>query len=575
MRDDLRLLKLLTLVMVFILTALVLAGCDDDDDSSGTGEAVCGNGIVEEGEQCDGSNLGNAVECKDLGYTRGTLGCRADCTYDVDGCSSAACGDGVVDSGEECDDGTGNSNEPNASCREDCRLPGCGDGVVDDALGEVCDDGNTQSGDGCSADCHSTEVCGNGIIDVTEECDDGNDVDWDGCNTCTITEFQVNTSTDGDQSVPSVAVSSDGKFVVVWRSESQSGTASSGLYARLYDSDGSSDGSEFQVNTYGASYGWYPVVAMSPDGSFVVIWQNEDQDGSGSGIFGQRYDSDGSPVGSEFPVNSTTQGRQENPSVAMGPNGSFVAVWQNPYQDFSGSDLFGQRYDSDGNPVGGEFRINTYTDGWQHSPRVAVGPDDSFVVVWESDGQDGSGSGIFGQRYDSDGNSVGGEFRINTYTEGHQRSPDIAMDSQGNFVVVWESDGQDGSGSSIFGQHYASDGSPVGGEFQVNAQTHYSQTHPRIAMGFDGRFVVIWSSNDGSYEGVYGRLFDSDGNPQGDEFQVNVYTDDGQVMPDVSMGSDGRFVVVWTSAQQDGSYGGIFAQRYTPDGTPLGLLSMP
>jgi len=57
-----------------------------------------------------------------------------------------------------------------------CIDPGsCGDGVIDP--GEVCDDGNVTDGDGCSADCHSDETCGNGIIDLhahnPEECDDG------------------------------------------------------------------------------------------------------------------------------------------------------------------------------------------------------------------------------------------------------------------------------------------------------------------------------------------------------------------------------------------------------------------
>src|SRR5262249_28144837 len=86
-------------------------------------------------------------------------------------CGSATaviCGNGVVDPGEECD------GQPD--CTTDCRhkLPGCGDGKVDP--GEQCDDGNTQSGDGCSSTCQNevSEACGNGTIDPGETCDDGN-----------------------------------------------------------------------------------------------------------------------------------------------------------------------------------------------------------------------------------------------------------------------------------------------------------------------------------------------------------------------------------------------------------------
>lgn len=58
----------------------------------------------------------------------------------------------------------------------------CGDGRL--AFSEACDDANTQDGDGCSALCHSTEVCGNGIVDGArgEQCDDGNAADDDFCH---------------------------------------------------------------------------------------------------------------------------------------------------------------------------------------------------------------------------------------------------------------------------------------------------------------------------------------------------------------------------------------------------------
>ena len=81
---------------------------------------------------------------------------------------------------------------PAGRCYSGVCLPvACGNGRVDIAdptdptdTGEVCDDGNQVSGDGCSADCLSTETCGNGIVDVAahEQCDDGNLDDHDGCD---------------------------------------------------------------------------------------------------------------------------------------------------------------------------------------------------------------------------------------------------------------------------------------------------------------------------------------------------------------------------------------------------------
>jgi hypothetical protein len=67
-------------------------------------------------------------------------------------------------------------------------------------------------------------------------------------------------------------------------------------------------------------------------------------------------------------------------------------------------------------PQGDEFQINSYTNGIQVLPSVAVTGTNQFVVVWESNGQDGSNLGVFGRRYDR--GIAGGEFQINSYTTG-------------------------------------------------------------------------------------------------------------------------------------------------------------
>ena len=105
-----------------------------------------------------------------------------------------------------------------------------------------------------------------------------------------------------------------------------------------------------------------------------------------------------------------------------------------------------------GNPLGPEFLVNTETSGHQIFSSVAADPSGNFVVVWQSDLQDGSGFGIFGQRYLSGGAPLGPEFRVNTFTTGAQRKPSVAADTAGNFVVVWQSADQDGSGYGVFGQ---------------------------------------------------------------------------------------------------------------------------
>jgi hypothetical protein len=83
----------------------------------------------------------------------------------------------------------------------------------------------------------------------------------------------------------------------------------------------------------------------------------------------------------------------------------------------------------------------------------------SPASAWTSraDAQDGSSSGVFGQRYANSGSPLGAELRVNTYmtgTQSTQFSRSVASASDGNFVVVWGSYLQDGSASDLFGQLY-------------------------------------------------------------------------------------------------------------------------
>ena len=223
--------------------------------------------------------------------------------------------------------------------------------------------------------------------------------------------------------------------------------------------------------------------------------------------------------------------------------------------------------------VGVEFQVNTYTTGDQTLPAVAAnGP--GFVLVWSST-RDGSFHGIFGQRFSS-GGAQGGEFQINAYTEGEQYRPRVAADSVGNFVVVWQSTGQDGDSRGVFGHRFDSSGAPLGGEFQVNSFTVGYQGAMDVAAEADGDFVVVWSSylQDDFFSGVFGRRFSSAGVPQATEFQINASTTASEYVSAVGIQSDGHFVVTWASAQVGGGSLDIFARRFDSAGTPQGVFQV-
>jgi hypothetical protein len=252
---------------------------------------------------------------------------------------------------------------------------------------------------------------------------------------------------------------------------------------------------------------------MDSLGNFVVVWESYGSNGTDSdynSIQGQLYDSDGDPVGGEFQVNTVTSSRQEDVAVTADGQGNFIVVWESQFVFIKG-----QIYDDSGAAVGGEFRVDS--NGYGSRPAVAADSTGNFTVVWQAEeagGVDTSRTSIEMQRFDSSGNPLGGQFQVNTYTTEWQEDATIAMDSQGNITIVWESDGSfgtDSDGYSLQAQYFDSSGTPVGGEFQVNTYTYGDQLNPVVRMDGGGSFVVVWDSNvsptDSSSRSVHGRRY--------------------------------------------------------------------
>jgi hypothetical protein len=319
------------------------------------------------------------------------------------------------------------------------------------------------------------------------------------------TEFQVNTTTAQRQNSPTVAVDSGGGFVIVWYSQPPNA-----VFAQRYDSLGVTLGTEFQV---GLSPQPSTAVSADASGGFVVIWRGTGLSGEEDGVFGRRYDSTGALVGSEFQVNTYTTAAQREVAVASQAGGGFVVVWHSEAPQFDG--VFGQRFDSAGNDLGSEFEVSTNTTGAIDHPAVGAGPDGGFVVVWDDGELDGSASGVFGQRYDSLGLAVGTQFQANTYTTNNQYNPAIDVDASGTFIVLWNSSLQDGDENGVFGQRYDSSGGKIGIDFQINTYTTGWQIAAAVAARASGDFVVVWESfplpgnpgQDGANRGVFGQRF--------------------------------------------------------------------
>jgi hypothetical protein len=323
-------------------------------------------------------------------------------------------------------------------------------------------------------------------------------------------------------------------------------------------------GSEFRVNSYTTSSQQRPSAAYDGTGNFVVVWDSVGEDGDGYGVFAQSYDGAGNPILGEFQVNATGTGRQARARIAPIGGGAMLVVWSSDSVDGSGQGIVGRGVHPLAGAVTSELQVNTYTSLDQYSPSIAADANGNFVVVWQSQAQDGSGWGVFGRRFTSAGAPAGLEFQVNSTTMNDQTHPDVAVDASGNFVVAWQS--LDAFGYGVFAQRYDSAGARVGGEFQVNTYTPYSQQEPSVAAAPDGSFFVVWEDYLENYPeyhfSVRGRRYDAAGAPQGSDFSVNTYTTGWGRQPRISADGTGQFSVVWQAVGNPTEPWDVRGRRY-------------
>ena len=327
----------------------------------------------------------------------------------------------------------------------------------------------------------------------------------------------------------------------------------------------------------------FPQLSINSSGGFIV-WQDNATDGkNGLGISARRLNGSLTQSGAPFRVNAQKTGDQEKPKVSLLNDGGAVFVWQGGKYGFQ--TVYARFLAGTGSFSGGEIRVNTFKGGFQINPAVATLADGSVVIVWSSFEQDGNLQGVFGQRFSATGAKLGGEFQVNQWTAGNQRTPAVAALANGNFIVVWVSELQRGSASvDVYGRIYNSSGVAVGGEFPINASATNACANPSVACSAQGGFAVAWSQNDnvtlgagGNVTGVpsvsrsangwdvFGRLFDANGTAVTAPVRLNTTTYGDQYAPKISA-SGGDYLAVWTSLGQDGSREGVYGQFLAGNG---------
>jgi hypothetical protein len=354
-----------------------------------------------------------------------------------------------------------------------------------------------------------------------------------------------------------VSMDSTGNFVLTWYDGEN-------IYAQRFTNTGAAIDSNFIVNEERdiAMVGdIWPAICTNYSGNFVIVWMDY-SDGI-SNIYAQRYKNDGTALGANFKVDDDSLLSWKS-GVALDPKGNFVITW---WADF---DYYAQRYSSDGTALGSNFKVNDDVGslicgyGGPPPPSILTNGSGNFVITW-TDGRNGD-SDIYAQRYSSDGIVLGSNFKIND-DEGSssQNNSSISTDSFGNFIITWDDERK--KDNAIYAQRFTIDGMPIGENFEVNDNSSFCNSwDPSLAIDESGNFIITWRDNRHSDSNIFAQYYSSDGIKDGENFKVNYEGGryDGPENPSISTDKHGNFVIAWKDMRNNG--GDIYAQRFSRDG---------
>jgi hypothetical protein len=369
-------------------------------------------------------------------------------------------------------------------------------------------------------------------------------------------ELHVNAGLDGEMRFPDVAAAGAGRFVVVWEDYYDY----SEVHARTFDADGMPTSGNLQISDSPGYSALYPFVDADAAGNFIVVWTDWYHGASPFLAKARRVDAAGTPQGPSFQVTGTgTELYHYNFSsdVAVAADGDFVVAWDNvdPYLGTGEPDVTAQRFDAAGGFVGPQILVTSDASRYFYHPTIAMDADEDFVVVWTENPPASGPWSAFGQRFAADGTPAGVEFTVSTdvwdHSSGPQRIAPVAMNASGEFVVAWI----EYTPSRVWAQRYDAAGAPVGVPLQVAPFSSYVVD---VAMEDDGDFVVVWAADH-----IRGRRWDAASETFGSDFQVSATGGFGPYdKATVASTTDDAFVVAWSGYVSSSLDDDVFARRF-------------
>jgi hypothetical protein len=355
-----------------------------------------------------------------------------------------------------------------------------------------------------------------------------------------INDLRINDDTGtAQQDHPAVAMNKYGYAVICWQDmRSVPAPFTFRIYMQLVDAKGLPFKKNIEVSPLSANVSQgTPDVAMDDLGHFVVVWW-DDRDGNGD-IYGQMFAANATPIGSCFKVNDDiTANNQRSPAIAMNGDGDFVICWY----DWT-NNIYAQRYSSDGTSQGSNFMVNSPAAQFCDSPDIDMKEDGSFIIAWQDD-RNSSICNIYARWFDSNGVALGTDFLVNLDPIDNKShlSPAVAVQEDGKFMIcydIWAVH------RTVYAHLYNNDGSSLIDYIVIPESAALSDNcAPAVCATPNGGFSVVWESNQGGTYDIWGRNFNSAGDPMGAGTLLSDVSGD-QKNPSLALDARGAGITVW------------------------------
>jgi hypothetical protein len=378
-------------------------------------------------------------------------------------------------------------------------------------------------------------------------------------------EIQVNTNDLSQLHNPAAAFDSKGRSMVVWENDLL------GLRGRLYDASGKPLGAELSLvanaswsvlpGTAPVTFHRDPAIAFLPSGDFLLAWAEErgnlewtiyfeNLQVHSREIVVQRFNVGGQPTGQPFTVSTPGASLKSRPRLAVRSTGDAVAAWMSQYgaptTPVSQLGVYTALLHNTGQPAGSPARVDTVAGSTGVSPALAVDPDGSYLIAWESqNGSDTFNTSVYGRVFGASGAPLAAPFAITSSTTGPQRRATVATDGQGAYLVAWQSFFNDIWHARIDGQIVSKAGGLLGKRQTISngAGKNWAEIAPTAAPAPNGTFVLVWMEyNQWFPVGMAGIQVDHTGAPLGSQVWINDQQINAQLRSALAADGAGHFL---------------------------------